>query len=351
MIGVGCVWPWFGIRGVSCHLSFVTTRTEEGKPVEAELIIANRWPWPVWGLAVEGGFDQACLSDEEATVAISRIGGWSKGRYRWSFTPTIRGKYPVGCPRLVTEFPFGLWKARKQVVVASSVIVWPQRFPLPPLPLHSGAQSWVGQPSESAAGSMGHRTMVREYRHGDSMRQIHWAKTALYDKLISFEREGSAVSDATITLDTSNSIHPETGPDSTLEWSIRIAASVGDALLRQGIALTLVAPKTKFRSAANGSNAAAMLDWLAVLEMCESNTDEGRSLRYSSTALTINITTDLSEASAGDSIVLVTKPRCTPTPCSNPALNGWITVSPSADIPRQIRKGWRNGPRRLRHAC
>ena len=34
------------------------------------------------------------------------------------------------------------------------------------------------------------------------MRQIHWAKTALYDKLVSYDREGLAVSDATITLDT-----------------------------------------------------------------------------------------------------------------------------------------------------
>lgn len=160
VIAVGCAWPWLGMRGVSCRLSFAATRTEEGKPVEAHLVITNGWPWPVWGLAVEGGFDQAHRSDEQAAIAISRIGGWSRGHYRWSFTPTMRGRYPATCPQLVTGFPFGLWKARKRVDVASSVIAWPQRFPLPPLPLPSGTQSWVGQPSECAAGSVGHRTTV-----------------------------------------------------------------------------------------------------------------------------------------------------------------------------------------------
>ena len=93
------------------------------------------------------------------------------------------------------------------------------------------------------------------------MRQIHWAKTALYDKLVSYEREGVAVVDVTITLDTHPSLHPESGPDSTLEWSIRIAASVGDALMRQGIGLTLVSHSASFRSISIGNNPSGMLDW------------------------------------------------------------------------------------------
>ena len=353
VIAVGCAWPWCGIRGVSCHLSFAATRTEEGKPVDAELVITNRWPWPVWGLAVEGGFDRVGPSDEQTTIAIARIGGWSRGHHRWKFTPAMRGRYPVACPQLVTEFPFGLWKAKRRVDVASSLIVWPKRFPLPPLPLPSGTQSWVGQPSECAAGSLGHRTTVREYRHGDSMRQIHWAKTALYDTLVSYEREGLAIADATITIDTHPSLHPESGPDSTLEWSVRIAASVGEALLRQGIALTLVSHTTRFRSVSSGNNSAGMLDWLAEFDTSEPSAVEGGNrsrLSHSLTALTVHITTDLSDGAAGDSIVLLTASGSSSASCTRPIANGWMTVRPGGDIPSQVRKGWRNGPRRLRHA-
>ena len=353
VIAVGCIWPWFGTRGLSCQLSFAVTQTEEGKPVEAELVITNRWPWPVWGLAIEGGFDRVGQAEKQATVAISRVGGWSRGHYRWSFTPTVRGRYPITCPQLVTEFPFGLWKARKRVHVASSVIAWPARFPLPPLPLPSGTPSCVGQPSDCVVGDSGHRTTVREFRHGDSMRQIHWAKTALYDKLISYEREGLAVGDATITLDTHPSLHPESGPDSTLEWSIRIAASVGDALLRQGVGLTLVSHSARFRSIATGNNPSGMLDWLATLDTSVRSTTEGRttsSPSYSLTALTAHITTDLSDVIASDSIVLLTEPNRPLTQCTRSATNGWMTVKPNADIATQIRKGWRNGPRRTRYA-
>lgn len=354
VITVGCVWPWIGIRGVSCHLSFATTRTEEGKPVEAELVITNRWPWPVWGLAIEGGFNRAGDSEEHAAIAISRVGGWSRGSYIWSFTPTMRGKYPITCPQLVTEFPFGLWKASKSVQVDSSLIAWPLRFPLPPLPLPSGTHSWVGQPSECAAGSLGHRTTVREFRQGDSMRQIHWAKTALYDKLVAYDREGLAISDATITLDNHPSLHPEPGPQSTLEWSVRIAASVGDALLRQGVSVTFVSHSDRFRSRSTGNGPCELLDWLAVLGSSERTPNTSRnnaSASHEFTSLTVHITTDLSDGAGGDSIVLLTDSKQSLEPCRRAAADGWMSVQPNADVPLQIRKGWRNGPRRLRYAC
>ncbi|REK17425.1 MAG: DUF58 domain-containing protein [Planctomycetota bacterium] len=346
---VGCIWPWVGIRGVTCDLSFAATRTEEGKPVEAQLTITNRWPWPVWGLAVEGGLSRDGSAESRAAIAVSRVAGWSRGHYRWSFTPTMRGRYPIASPQLVTEFPFGLWKARKPVRVASDVIAWPRRFALPPLPMHFGRHSWVGQPTELAAGSLGHRTTAREYRQGDSMRQIHWAKTALYDRLVAYEREGFAISDATITLDTHSSLHPEDGPDSTLEWSIRIAASVGDALVRQGVGVTLVSHVGRFRLEATGSSPSGMLDWLALLDGSENGSIKPRT-RSCSTALTIHITTDLSGATAGDSIVLRTGPQRASV-ASRTAAGGWISVGPEGDIPLQIRKGWRNGPKRLRYAC
>lgn len=354
VITVGCVWPWVGIRGVSCQLSFTSQRAVEGAPVEAELVITNRWPWPVWGLAIEGGFRPDEQANGQAAIAISHIGGWSRGRYRWSFTPSMRGHYPISCPQLVTEFPFGLWKAKKRVDVSSSLIAWPQRFPLPPLPLASGTQSWIGQPSECAAGSLGHRTTVREYRPGDSMRQIHWAKTALYNKLVSYEREGLAVADATITIDTQRSLHPETGPQSTLEWSIRIAASICEALLRQGVGVTVVAHSARFQIQSNRSDPSMLLDWFATLDAGQSDlgvpVDRSCSSRVLA-ALTLHITTDLTETTRGDSIVLLTKADPSSEGCARYSTRSWIVVKQGGDVPSQVRKGWRNGPRKIQHAC
>ncbi len=353
VVAIGCVWPWIGIRGVACQLRFAATRAEEGKPVEAELVITNRWPWPVWGLAVEGGFGEEVDESQQPEVAVARIGGWSRGYFNWTFTPLVRGRYPSVNPQLVTEFPFGLWKAKKEVEVLSRLIVWPARFPLPPLVLPSGCQSWTGQTSECSSGSVGHRTSVREYRFGDSMRQIHWAKTALYDKLVSYEREGQAVTEARISLDTHPSLHRGRGPQSSVEWSIRIAASICDTLLRQGVNVVIESHADQFHSERKGNNPTTVLDWFALL-----NTKNVPNSRIAARAvasngaatLFIHITTDLSPRVTGDSIVIVVDRPNHASINAGKMPQSWIELSQETDIPTQVRRGWQQGLRGRRYA-
>ena len=353
VITIGCVWPWVGIRGVSCQLRFAANRTEEGKPVEAEIIITNRWPWPVWGLALEGGFGSDLDGSQQPAVAVTRIGGWSRGYFNWTFTPTLRGRYPRTNPRLVTEFPFGLWKAKKEIEVLSKLIVWPARFSLPPLVLSSGTQSWTGQSSECATGSVGHRTNVREYRFGDSMRQIHWAKTALYDKLVSYEREGQAITEARIALDTHPSLHRGIGAQSSVEWTVRIAASICDTLIRQGVNVAIESHTDQFNSQREGNSPSAALDWFALLSTDDSRVDRTpvRTTARNCTAnLSIHITTDRSPKVAGDSIVIVVDRSLDPDTATRKVPQSWIELSQQADIPTQVRRGWQQGLRRRCYA-
>ena len=350
---IGCLWPWIGIRGVSCQLRFNTARSEEGKPVDTELIVTNRWPWPVWGLAVEEGLGATAGESASPDVAIARIGGWSQGHFRWQFTPAVRGRYPVETPQLATEFPFGLWKAKKPVEVLSQLIVWPMRFPLPPLILPSGTQSWTGQSSECTAGNVGHRTSVREYRVGDSIRQIHWAKTALYDKLVSYEREGLAINEATISLDTHSALHRGTGPESSLEWTIRIAASVCEALIRQGVSVSIVTGSEAFTAVTSAQNPTLMLDWFALLNSrnCPpSNRIERKRRIPQRDSLTIHITTDQCRESGPDSIVIMTANDGASLAEHSAAKRCWIRLQQNSDIPAQIRRGWRSGPRKRSYA-
>ena len=352
VIAIGCVWPWLGMRGVSCRLRFTSARTEEGKPVEAELEITNRWPWPVWGLSIEGGFCETEQGTEDIAIAVPRVGGWSRGSFRWDFTPSLRGRYPQGSPQLATEFPFGLWKAKRRVEVLSTLIVWPERFTLPPLVLPCGAQSWAGQPNDFSTGTMGHRTAVREYRRSDSMRQIHWAKTALYDKLISFDREGLAVADAIISLDAHPVLHRGTGRQSSFEWTIRIAASISETLLRQGVNVTVASQVGQFHAHSNGSQPTSLMDWFALLNMSQRAMDSATRSRLSgkNSQLSIRITTDQCKDPSGNSIVYLTEPTDSVDGSSNLGSHVWMTLNKEADIQSQILRGWRNGPRSYRHA-
>ena len=353
VIAIGCVWPWVGIRGVSCQLRFANARTEEGKPVEAELVITNRWPWPVWGLAVEKGFCAAGNSAQPPAVAVARIGGWSRAYFHWTFTPALRGRYPMTTPQLVTEFPFGLWKAKQGIKVLSRLIVWPARFSLPPLVLPSGTQSWIGQNSECATGTVGHRTCVREYRVGDSMRQVHWAKTALYDKLVSYEREGQAITEAKITLDTHPSLHRGKGPQSSIEWTVRIAASICETLIRQGVNVAIESHTDQFESQRQGNSPSAILDWFALLSTDLATTKEPSTRAASrkfTTSLSLHITTDRSQKVTGNSIVIVVDRPVDADLATRRTPQSWIELSQETDIPTQVRRGWQQGLRRRRYA-
>lgn len=355
VIAIGCLWPWLGLRGVSCQIRFVEPRTEEGRPTEVEITIANHWPWPVWGLAIEGGFTPpfpAFAEDQTPDVAVSRISGWSRTQLCWQFTPEMRGRYPLTQPRLVNGFPFGLWKAEKPVEVLSKLIVWPLRFRLPPLLPPCGKQSWAGQANDRSSGRFGQRSSVREYCLGDSMRQIHWAKTAQYDKLVSYDREGYAFAEALVSLDTHPSLHRGGGPDSSVEWSVRIAASICDALLKQRISVKVVAHSGHFHAQATGARANALFDWLATLgteSTARSIAAERARTRSPSDALSIHITTNHSTSISGDSIVFVADPDLETQTCTELSSQSWMKIS-GGDVASQVRTGWQRSPRRRRRA-
>ena len=355
VIAIGCCWPWIALRGVDCQLTFQSARTEEGKPTVIKMLITNRWPWPVWGLAIEGGLelpsDEESVASAKPAIAVAQVSGWSKSKFEVPFVPMIRGQYPLSPPRLVTEFPFGLWKVGKPVKVFSKLIVWPRRFRLPPLTMPNGQRSWTGQPCEMATGRLGQRTSVREYRLGDSIRQIHWAKTAAHDRLISYDREGHAVLEALVSVDTHPNLHRGAGADASVEWALRIAASVCDALIHQRIRVQVIAHAGRFTTKSLAGTPVALLDWLATLETAKERnipSAESRRSRSRSGALSIHITTDRSPSISGDSIVLTDE--TTSDAPAKPKARCWMTVVDSRDIESQVRYGWQRTARGCRNA-
>lgn len=54
VVVTGCLWPAIGLLDIRCSLQFDSQRGREGEPVPACLAVRNRFPWPAWGLAVEG---------------------------------------------------------------------------------------------------------------------------------------------------------------------------------------------------------------------------------------------------------------------------------------------------------
>ena len=149
---LGVAWPWIAIRAVRGTLHFDRRRCREGDLLTVRLQVANRFPWPVWGLAIERGFLAAPsggepldpLAVDAVAVALARVPGWSVNDYLWEFQPECRGVYPTEPPKMSCGFPFGIWVARGPLTVAGELIVWPRTVRLsaiPPLTGH-GSRPW-----------------------------------------------------------------------------------------------------------------------------------------------------------------------------------------------------------------
>ncbi len=119
---------------------------------------------------------------------------WTLCSLPWQ-TPA-RGWHRIRLRQIESTFPFGLLLKVFPQSLSHETIVWPAptREPLPCLPLQSSGssnlrdesavQSRWGSPSPEIAG-------LRNYRHGDPVRTIHWRKSAQLRRPTVLERPGS----------------------------------------------------------------------------------------------------------------------------------------------------------------
>lgn len=247
LTAAGVAWPWIALRGIRCRVRFQRKRGCEGQPVPVALTITNAWPWPVWGLTLHRGFGLPAsdLAAELPVAAVARVGGWSTSQFSWEFRPACRGEYPLETPRIATGFPFGLWQSRRLVEVESRVLIRPQSFTIRSIVPARGADHTGAALSESRAGDAGDVLGTRPYRRGDSLRRIHWAQTARHGKLIISERQAASRAAAHIIVDADEEVHGGSGAGSSLQWTLRIAASLCQGYAqRRALVRCLIGRKT-----------------------------------------------------------------------------------------------------------
>jgi uncharacterized protein (DUF58 family) len=278
-------------------------------------------------------------------VALARVNGWSRSVFRWSFVPTSRGVFPVSPPLLSTAFPFGLWRRRRAIDVAAPVVVWPATFWLPSLPPSHAVRSWAGELADRHAGDTGERSGVREYRPGDSIRSVHWPLTARMDRLMVSEREGLARLDAVVRVEVAPESHGRFGAESSLEPTLRIAASVSQAMIEWGATVRLELGRVGCDVPATRQGLATLLDFLATFDSDDDAAKRSPRLaaatRGRSTAsFEVSITSSLARPATGRWIVVQTddQPKRSPEAARQP----WIAVTSQDDVAVQLVRAWRS---------
>ncbi|WP_129663282.1 DUF58 domain-containing protein [Phytoactinopolyspora endophytica] len=202
---------------------------------------------------------------------------WSRFRREVTYNvqPAMRGQYAVGPLAIRVTDPFGLVELRRSFSDVGRLVVTPTVWELPVVRL-VGEWSGSGETRPRAIATAGEEdATVRAYRDGDDMRRVHWRATAHHGEMMVRREEQPWQSRASILLDTRLSGHVGEGPDSSLEWAVSAAASVGTHLSGRGYAVRLFTDgparahndgaATQHSPGKPGDSEAALLDRLAVV--------------------------------------------------------------------------------------
>ena len=179
-------------------------------------------------------------AEPDARFVLPGLGADAPATLRYDVVATRRGVAAVGPARLVVRDPFGLAQRTPTLQAAEELLVHPRVEPLDPVAAR-GAHRAAGDSRTRRLHTVGEDFYtMREYVHGDDLRQVHWPSTARRQRLMVRQPERSYEAQGTVLLDTRAAVHSGDGDRSTLERAISVAASLLVQLAAQGYGLRLV---------------------------------------------------------------------------------------------------------------
>ena len=107
--------------------------------------------------------------------------------------------------------------------------MWPRTVPLKSLLDSAETRPSEDRFTDARCGESGDVLGTRPFRNGDSLRRIHWPQTARTGSLVVCERQAPATSAIRIVVDTDPTIHETINGENSIEWAIRIVASIAMA--------------------------------------------------------------------------------------------------------------------------
>lgn len=173
-----------------------------------------------------------------------------------------RGVHRLTTITLATEFPFGLFRKERDLPLAGEVVVWPRTDrPIPRAGVGGGRNSPEARASPRApAGPRGEFRSLREYRHGDDARDIHWRTSARLHRPVIREYERDAGEPVWVVLDVS------VPPSDEAEYALEVAASICAGAARDQRPFALAAGPFEVEAGTGEGHLERALDALARVE-------------------------------------------------------------------------------------
>ncbi|MBD8525502.1 DUF58 domain-containing protein [Pseudoxanthomonas sp. CAU 1598] len=159
--------------------------------------------------------------------------------FEYELLPAARGEYQFSACQLRLRSPWALWSQQRQLDLPHRLRVFPNFAPLASLALVGADQAsrTIGAHLQRRRGEGTEFHQLREYRIGDSMRQIDWKASQRARRLISREYQDERNQQVLIVLDCGRRMLAEDEGLSHFDHSLNAALMVAYIALRQGDAV------------------------------------------------------------------------------------------------------------------
>jgi len=222
---------------IACQRSLEPARVTVGSMAQIRLRLENTSRLPSAPLLVEDQVPYAFGARPRFILRRIQPGAARTVIYR--VRSDNRGRFPIGPLSLHSADPLGMFELTRSFTTRHQLTVAPRTEALAQITLGT---VWSGRGEGHAAhtAAAGEDDVgVREYRHGDELRRIHWRATAHRGEIMVRREEQTWHSRATILLDSRSGAHRGEGPGSSYEWAVSAAASTASYLLRNGYTVHL----------------------------------------------------------------------------------------------------------------
>jgi uncharacterized protein (DUF58 family) len=193
---------------------------------------------------------------------VGRLGAGEGGRWRWQLRPLRRGAWSFGDLEIWIASPLGLFELRARIAARQPVRVYPNFAALRRYALLATDHrlSQAGLLLRRRRGEGTEFQQLREYREGDTPRQIDWKASARMRRLVSREYREERDQQIILLLDCSRRMHARDGALSHLDHALDAALLLAYVAVRQGDAVGLMSfggvdrylPPRKSRAALDG---------------------------------------------------------------------------------------------------
>jgi len=253
---------WLAVRqarsGLRVGHAVTPSRIVVGEQAQVRLVLGNPHSFGTGPLRIT----ETVPGGRPLRFSVAGVRGRQRRTVAYPLPALRRGRYTVGPTTVMASDPFGLVTADTRSTDVGELIVRPATVRLATLTLPVAWRDGAATLSHSVGVGGSDDASVREYRHGDDLRKIHWRSTARSGAFMVRQEERPWHGESLVLLDHRALAYPTAPaqPDSAaLEWAITAAASIGCHLAERGrrVAVVTVAGEVAH------DNPGAILDLLA----------------------------------------------------------------------------------------